>query len=121
MMAMILVMFDTRIRVGELVGIKWRKWIWNAAFSKFLAKARKNVSFRLAPLRTFRPEPARPDIDNILLSVDGYPLSVNAIVHMMYRLGFSYHSPDQVIGDGKEEHRKIRVLTLSATLNIIYH
>ncbi len=95
MMAMILVMLDTGIRAGELVGMKMADMDWERGVFKVFGKGAKErfvpigTTAKQALLRyvqTFRPEPARPDIDNILLSVDGYPLSVNAIVHMMYRL-----------------------------------
>lgn len=37
-------------------------------------------------VQTFRPKPARDDIDHVFLSVDGCPLTVNAITHIMSRL-----------------------------------
>lgn len=95
MMAIVLVMLDTGIRAGELVGMKMAEMDWERGVFKVFGKGAKE---RFAPIgttakqallryvQTFRPQPARPDIDTILLSVDGYPLTVNAIVHMMYRL-----------------------------------
>jgi hypothetical protein len=39
--------------------------------------------------QTFRPKPARDDVHLVFLSVDSYPLTVNAIVHSMHRLAIN--------------------------------
>ncbi|MDP2857831.1 MAG: tyrosine-type recombinase/integrase [Bacillota bacterium] len=38
-------------------------------------------------LYTLRPEPARPDITNLFLTLDGLPMSVNGVARMIRRLG----------------------------------
>lgn len=45
----------------------------------------KQMLFRY--VQVFRPKPARPDIENAFLALDGYALTMNAVVHMMQRLG----------------------------------
>ncbi len=94
--AMILLMLDTGIRAGELVGLKSADVDWNRGVFKVFGKGSKErfvplgATAKQAMLRyvqVFRPKPARDDIDNLFLSLDGYPLSVNAIVRIMHRLG----------------------------------
>lgn len=96
LLAMILIMLDTGIRAGELVGMLMQNVDWDRGVIKVMGKGLKErivpigIVARQALLRyvdAFRPKPARQDIDNVILSVDGYPLTVNAIVHIMTRLG----------------------------------
>lgn len=93
--AMIMLMIDTGVRAGELVGMKLSEVEWERGVFKVFGKGYKE---RFVPIgatakqvmmryvQVFRPQPARPDIDNVFLSVDGYPLTVNAITHIMMRL-----------------------------------
>lgn len=93
--AMILLMIDTGVRAGELAGMKLSDVDWERAVFKVFGKGSKE---RFVPMGTtakqvlmryvqvFRPTPARPDVDTVFLSVDGYPLTVNAITHIMMRL-----------------------------------
>lgn len=95
LLAMVLVMLDTGIRAGELVGMQMANVDWDHGVIKVFGKGAKE---RFVPIgatakqsmlryvQTFRPEPARPDIGSVFLSVDGYPLTVNAVVHIMTRL-----------------------------------
>ncbi len=95
LMAMVLVMLDTGIRAGELIGMLLLNVDWDRGVIKVFGKGSKE---RFVPIgatakqtllryvQTFRPQPARSDIDQVFLSVDGYPLSVNALVHIMTRL-----------------------------------
>ncbi len=94
--AMIVLMLDTGIRAGELVGLKLADVDWNRGVFKVLGKGAKErfvpigATAKKALLRyvqVFRPQPARDDIDNVFLSLDGYPLTVNALVRIMHRLG----------------------------------
>jgi site-specific recombinase XerD len=94
--AMILLMLDTGIRAGELVGMKLAEVDWNRGVFKVFGKGAKE---RFVPLgatakqallryvQVFRPKPARDDVDQVFLSLDGYPLTVNALVRIMHRLG----------------------------------
>lgn len=94
--AMVLLMLDTGIRAGELVGMKLRDVDWNWGVFKVFGKGAKE---RFVPLgatpkqallryvQTFRAKPARDGIDYVFLSLDGYPRTVNAIVRIMHRLG----------------------------------
>lgn len=93
--AMILLMIDAGIRAGEVVGLKLGNVDWERNVFKVFGKGSKErfvpmgASAKQALLRyvqVFRPQPARPDIDNVFLSVDGYPLTVNAIIHIFLRL-----------------------------------
>lgn len=95
LMAMVLVMLDTGIRAGELVGMLLANVDWDRGVIKVFGKGSKE---RFVPIgatakqtllryvQTFRPKPAQPEIDHVFLSVDGYPLTVNALVHIMTRL-----------------------------------
>lgn len=95
LMAMVLVMLDTGIRAGELVGMLLSNVDWDRGVIKVLGKGSKE---RFVPIgatakqtllryvQTFRASPARPEIDNVFLSVDGYPITVDALVHIMTRL-----------------------------------
>ncbi len=98
LLAMVLIMLDTGIRAGELVGMLMQNVDWDRGVIKVLGKGSKErivpigIVARQAMLRyvdAFRPKPARPDVENVFLSVDGYPLTVNAIVHIMNRLAKS--------------------------------
>lgn len=98
LMAMVLVMLDTGIRAGELVGMLLSNVDWDRGVIKVFGKGSKE---RFVPIgatakqtllryvQTFRPKPAQPEIDHVFLSVDGYPLTVNAVVHIMTRLANS--------------------------------
>ncbi len=94
--AMVLLMLDSGIRASELVGLKLKDVDWNRGVFKVWGKGSKE---RFVPLgataqqsllryvQVFRPKPARDDVDNLFLSLDGYPLTVNALTKIMVRLG----------------------------------
>lgn len=93
--AIILLMIDTGIRAGEVVGLKLANVDWERNVFKVFGKGSKErfvpmgASAKQALVRyvqIYRPQPARPDIDNVFLSVDGYPLTVNALIHIFMRL-----------------------------------
>ena len=95
LVAMVLVMLDTGIRAGELVGMLLGNVDWDRGVIRVFGKGAKE---RFVPIgatakqsllryvQTFRAKPARDDINQVFLSVDGYPLTVNAVVHIMTRL-----------------------------------
>jgi integrase/recombinase XerD len=94
--AMVLLMLDSGIRASELVGLKLKDVDWNRGVFKVFGKGSKErfvpmgATAKQALLRyvqVFRPKPARDDIDNVFLSLDGYPLTVNALTKIMVRLG----------------------------------
>ncbi len=98
LMAMVLVMLDTGIRAGELVGMQLANVDWDRGVIRVFGKGAKErfvpigATAKQAMLRyvqTYRPQPARDDIHQVFLSVDGYSLTVNAIVHIMGRLAES--------------------------------
>lgn len=94
--AMVVLMVDTGVRAGEVAGMKLADVDWERGVFKVFGKGSKE---RFVPIgstakgallryvQVFRPKPTREDIDNVFLSVDGFPLTVNAITHMMMRLG----------------------------------
>ena len=95
---MVILLLDTGIRAGELVGLKLSDIDWDRGVFKVFGKGAKErfvpfgATAKMGLLRyvqTFRPTPARPDIDNAFLALDGYPLTVNAVVHMMQHLAKS--------------------------------
>lgn len=93
--SMVVLMVDSGLRAGEVVGVKLADVDWERGVFKVFGKGSKE---RFVPLggtakqvllhyvQVFRPKPVRPDVDNVFLSVDGYPLTVNAITHIMKRL-----------------------------------
>jgi site-specific recombinase XerD len=95
-LAMVLLMLDSGIRASELIGLQLREVDWDRGVFKVFGKGAKE---RFVPLggtakqallryvHVFRPKPARDDVDNLFLSVDGYPLTVNALTQIMRRLG----------------------------------
>ncbi len=95
LLAIVMLMLDSGIRAGELVGLKLPDIDWNRGVFKVMGKGSKE---RFVPfgstakqmlhryIQVYRPNPIRPDIDHAFLSLDGYPLTVNAVVHMMTRL-----------------------------------
>lgn len=94
--AMVLLMLDSGIRASELVGLKLKDVDWSRGVFKVWGKGSKE---RFVPLgatakqallryvQVFRPKPARDDVDNTFLSLDGYPLTVNALTKIIVRLG----------------------------------
>ncbi len=93
--AMVILMIDSGLRAGEVVGLKLADVDWQRGMFKVFGKGAKErfvplgatakqVMFRY--VQAFRPKPARPDVDNLFLSLDGYPLTVNAITQIMKRL-----------------------------------
>ncbi len=95
LMAIVLVLLDTGIRAGELVGLKLSDVDWERGVFKVFGKGAKErfvpvggtaKQAMLRYVQAFRPKPVRDDIDNVFLARDGFPLSVNAIVLMMRRL-----------------------------------
>ncbi len=93
--AMVILMIDSGLRAGEVVGVQLSDVDWERGVFKVMGKGAKE---RFVPLggtakqvllryvQVFRPKPARPDTNNLFLSVDGYPLTVNAITQIMKRL-----------------------------------
>ncbi len=95
LLALLLVMIDTRMRSGEVVSLRLGNIDWDQSTIRFTKRAKEDQSVRIGDfteqallhyVRAFRPEPASGDIDEVFLSEDGYRLSVNAVVLMMKRL-----------------------------------
>ncbi|MDH7487558.1 MAG: tyrosine-type recombinase/integrase [Anaerolineae bacterium] len=93
--AICVLFLDTGIRSGELCGIT----LDDVDFKRGVIKVNgKGAKERIVPFgnmakkalmrytRVFRPEPAMGAIDNLFLSTDGYPLTVNAIAKIMRRV-----------------------------------
>jgi site-specific recombinase XerD len=90
-----MILFDTGIRIGELINLKLEDFRKNEGFLKVLGKGNKE---RLVPLGNnaqkalqkyifrFRPNPAMQEITNIFLSLGGYPLTANSMKLMFNKL-----------------------------------
>jgi site-specific recombinase XerD len=90
-----MLLFDTGIRIGELINLKMEDFRINEGFLKVLGKGNKE---RLVPvgnnaqkalqkyLFRFRPNPASQEITNVFLSANGYPLTANSMKLMFDRL-----------------------------------
>lgn len=102
LVAMVLVMLDTGTRAGELVGMLLANVDWDRGVIRVFGKGSKErfVSIGgmakqslLRYVQIFRPTPARDDSDHVFLSVDGSPLTVNAITH--YRVASGQVRPSE--------------------------
>jgi site-specific recombinase XerD len=90
-----LLLFDTGIRIGELIGLRIEDVRMDEGFIRVLGKGNKQ---RLVPvgnnaqkslqkyLFRFRPNPASQEITNVFLSANGYPLTVNSMKLMFAKL-----------------------------------
>ncbi|MDP2744535.1 MAG: tyrosine-type recombinase/integrase [Dehalococcoidia bacterium] len=90
-----MVLFDTGLRIGELVGLKMVDVHINEGFLKVLGKGKKE---RLVPIGSnaqralqryifrFRSKPANPGIDNVFLSTGGNAMTENGAGQMFARL-----------------------------------
>ena len=94
LMAMILVMLDPGIRAGELLGCKCRMWngimgdqsVRQGIQGGSLPSAQPRSKRCCATYRPFAQSQPAMISTTFFLSVDGYPLTVNALVHIMTRL-----------------------------------
>lgn len=93
--SMVTLMLDSGPRASEVIGLKLPDVDWERGVLKVFGKGAKerfvpmgaiSKQVMLRYVQAFRPKPARPDIDNVFLSLDGYPLTVNAITQIMKRL-----------------------------------
>jgi len=96
--AMCMVLLDTGIRSGELCGLKLEDVDFKRGVMRVNGKGAKE---RLVPfgnmakkalmryMRVFRPDPSMGSIENVFLSIDGYPLTPGAVVKIMRRIGRS--------------------------------
>jgi len=90
-----MLLFDTGIRIGELINLRMEDLRMNEGFLKVLGKGNKE---RLVPvgnnaqkalqkyLFRFRPNPASQEITNVFLSANGYPLTHNSMKLMFEKL-----------------------------------
>jgi len=88
----ILTLIDTGLRVNELINLKLDGVSLEEGIVKVLGKGNKE---RLAPIgkqirkllwryiNQYRPEPARPNLDNLFLTRDGRPLTKNRVGSIM--------------------------------------
>ena len=92
----VLLLLDTGIRASELIGLTMGNTDVNAGTIKVVGKGNKErivpmgATTKKALLRymvTWRPEPVFDDIDQVILSVDGTPLTYCALGHMIKRVG----------------------------------
>ncbi len=95
MYVMVLCTLDTGVRRGELARLKLADVDWERGIFKVFGKGAKE---RIVPVghvakqamlryvQVFRPQPEQPEFDTLFLSVDGYPLSIDAVGHLFERL-----------------------------------
>jgi site-specific recombinase XerD len=95
-MVIILILLDTGLRVNELIKLKTDNVWLEESVIKVLGKGNKE---RLIPIgrqiqrllwryiTQYRPEPARPNLDNLFLTHDGRPLTKNRIDSLMKHYG----------------------------------
>ncbi len=95
-MVIILILLDTGLRVNELINLKMDNVWLEEGIIKILGKGNKE---RLVPIgkqirrllwhytSQCRPEPARPNLDNLFLTHDGRPLTKNRVDSLMKHYG----------------------------------
>jgi site-specific recombinase XerD len=95
-MAVVLTLLDTGLRVNELINLKVENAWLDEGIIKVLGKGNKE---RLVPIgkqirkllwryiTQYRPEPARPNLDNLFLTRDGRPLTKNRMDSIIKRYG----------------------------------
>jgi integrase/recombinase XerC/integrase/recombinase XerD len=92
----VLLFLDTGIRASEILGLKVDDLDWANGTLRVWGKGNKQrqVSFDpqtkkylLRYINAFRPEPANPNHKEILLSVQGTPLTYDALSHLVKRAG----------------------------------
>jgi len=96
MMTIILVFLDTGIRASEALGLRLDDIDWSSGILTVWGKGNKQRQVGFDPqtkkyllryINAFRPEPVNPNCQEVFLSVQGTPLSYNALSHMMKRAG----------------------------------
>ena len=92
----VLTLLDTSLRVNELINLKMENVWLEEGLIKVLGKGNKE---RLVPIgkqirkllwryiTQYRPEPARPKLDNLFLTQDGRPLTKNRVETIMKHYG----------------------------------
>ena len=92
----VLTLLDTGLRVNELINLKMENVWLEEGLIKVLGKGNKE---RLVPIgkqirkllwryiTRYRPEPARPNLNNLFLTQDGRPLTKNRVDSIMKRYG----------------------------------
>jgi site-specific recombinase XerD len=95
-MVIILTLLDTGLRVHELINLEMDNVWLEEGLIKVLGKGNKE---RLVPIgkqvrkllwryiTRYRPEPARPNLNNLFLNRDGRPLTKNRVDSIMKRYG----------------------------------
>ncbi len=95
-MVMVLTLLDTGLRVNELTNLKMEDTWLDEGLIKVMGKDNKE---RLVPIgkqihkllwryiTRYRPEPARPNLDNLFLTRDGRPLTKNRVDSIMKHYG----------------------------------
>ena len=96
MLIIVLLFLDTGIRASELLGLKLDDIDWNNDTLRVWGKGNKQRQVGFDPqtkkyllryINAFRPEPANPNTKEVLLAVQGTPLSYDALSHLVKRAG----------------------------------
>jgi len=91
-----LLILDTGIRASELLGLKTDDINWQNDTLVVWGKGSKQrlvgfdpqtKKYLLRYINAFRPEPLNPNTGEVFLTVQGTPLSYNALAHMVKRAG----------------------------------
>lgn len=92
----VLLLLDTGIRASELCGLTLENTYLEEGYIKVVGKGNKEriVPFGAATkkailyyLHTFRPEPIHEGIDQLILAIDGTPLTYSGLSQIVKRLG----------------------------------
>lgn len=94
--AILALLLDSGIRLSELTGLKLQDVHLEDQYVKVMGKGSKEriIPFGSAAKRAlihyllhFRGEPAHPGVQEFFLTIDGYPLSQEAVKSVLQRLG----------------------------------
>jgi site-specific recombinase XerD len=96
--AIVLLMLDSGLRISEVAELRMPLLDLSARQARVRGKGRKEryIPFGQTTARAlmryinaFRPKPARPDVDNVLLTLDGCPMTRNSLESIIRRLRLS--------------------------------
>ncbi|MHB1458566.1 MAG: tyrosine-type recombinase/integrase, partial [Armatimonadota bacterium] len=96
LLTVVLLFLDTGVRASEILGIKVDDIDWSNDTIRVWGKGNKQREVGFDPqtkkyllrfINAFRPEPDNPGIKEVFLSVEGTPLTYDALSHLVKRAG----------------------------------
>jgi len=100
--SILLLMLDSGLRLGEVIGLKLSKvdiehgqmWVdGKGSKERIVPLGSRSQRYLRRYIIHFRPEPTRPGIDNVFLNLDGSPITENSIRLIFERLSLKCKIP----------------------------